>query len=197
MSHCAHVSLLQCHSSVRSHKATFTCLLIQAPQTNSGMFWVFSACGKSQHFAEDCSILYMRRGKWFGRDVKRTDICRRDETVTVGTRFLRKTSLVDRRNLNLLGLIAYWIAWFYLKFCWSSWLVYIHLIRKTSFYVSVFVSMTLLTLKNLLSFMKLAKMLCHLRPRRVKILNFPNAAVWPWGATALFTILKLFTLMGS
>ena len=98
---------------------------------------MFSASGKSQHFAEDCSILYMKRGMWFGRDVKRTDICRRDETVTVGTQFLRNTALVHWRHWILLGLIVYWIAWFYLKFCWSSSLVYITLIRNTILCVCV------------------------------------------------------------
>jgi hypothetical protein len=102
---------------------------------------------------------------------KWTDICRRDDTVTVGTQFLWNTELVDCRYCSLLGLTAYWIAWWHLKFCWSSWLVYINFLRDTSLYVCVCVHDSFKVRKNLLVFMKLRKTLCHLRPHQLIILN--------------------------
>jgi len=93
----------------------------------------------------------MSREMWFGETWEWTDIYRWERTVTVGTQFLWNTALVDCRYCSLLRLTAYWIAWWHLKFCWSSGLVYINLTTNRSLYVCVCVH-DFLTLKEFVGF---------------------------------------------
>jgi hypothetical protein len=130
-----------------------------------------------------------RKWKW-------SAICRWDESITIGPHFLCNTELVDCRYWNMLGLITHWMDCCHLKFSLSNGLVYISLKRKTSLYVCICVYTFHTFWKNLCTFMKLSKTLCHLRPRQLILLNFPGAAIWTWVTTSLYTIHKLFILMG-